>query len=319
MRNFSDLTEREVLALAISNEEEDGRIYADYAESLREDYPASARIFSDMSAEENEHRRTLIDLYVRKFGDHIPLVRRQDVRGFTPRKPVWQLRPRGIDALRRAAREMEEETSRFYRLAASRTTDASVRKLLGDLAEAEMAHTHSAEAAEEMHVPEATRARENDTARRRFILQVVQPGLVGLMDGSVSTLAPVFAAAIATHDNWNAFLVGMAASLGAGISMGFAEALADDGRISGRGLPLLRGLICGLMTFAGGIGHTLPFLIHGFRTAVAVAAGVVVLELLAIAWIRWRTMDTNPVAATVQVLVGGGLVFATGVLIGSGG
>ena len=319
MKRFDQLTEPEVLALAISNEEEDGRIYADFAHALRADYPDSARMFDDMAAEENGHRRQLIDTFTSRFGDHIPLVRRQDVRGNIARKPVWQVRALGVTAMRRQAAEMERDAERFYRQAAARSTDAGARKLLGDLAEAEAGHERSAGQAEETRLPGETRGREDTDASRRFVLQVVQPGLVGLMDGSVSTLAPVFAAAFATHSSWNAFLVGLAASLGAGISMGFAEALADDGKLSGRGTPLLRGLVCGLMTIAGGIGHTIPYLIPDFYTATLVAAVVVLFELLTIAWIQWKYMDTPPVSAAAKVMLGGGLVLATGILIGQAG
>lgn len=319
MKRFDDLTEPEILALAISNEEEDGRIYADFAHGLRADYPDTARVFDDMATEENEHRRQLIAAFRERFGDHIPLVRRQDVRGNIVRRPVWQVRALGVAAMRRQAAEMERDAERFYRRAAARSTDAATRRLLGDLAEAEAGHERTAGAAEEKRLPGEVRGREDADASRRFVLQVVQPGLVGLMDGSVSTLAPVFAAAFATHTSWNAFLVGLAASLGAGISMGFAEALADDGKLSGRGTPLLRGLVCGLMTIAGGIGHTIPYLIPDFYTATAVAGVVVVLELLAIAWIQWRYMDTPPVSAAAKVMLGGGLVLATGILIGNAG
>ncbi len=317
MRDFSDLTEREILALAISSEEEDGRIYADFAESLRAEAPASAHVFREMAAEEGEHRRTLIDLFVQKFGDHIPLVRRGDVRGFVARQAVWQVQRRGLDAMRRHAADMEIETSRFYRRAASRTSDAAIRKLLGDLAEAEEAHEHTADRLVAENLPQDVREGEDATRKRSFVLQKIQPGLAGLMDGSVSTLAPVFAAAIATHSTWQAFVVGLAASLGAGISMGFAEALSDDGSLTGRGAPLLRGIICGLMTTAGGIGHTLPFLIPQFWTAMVAAVAVVVVELAVISWVRWRYMDTPPLSAAVQVGIGGALVFATGVLIGN--
>lgn len=316
-RSFKDLSEREILALAISSEEEDGRIFADFAEGLRDNYPASAQIFTDMAAEESVHRQRLIDLYVEKFGNHIPLVRRHDVRGWVQRRPVWLLRPLGIDVVRRQARQMEQDAARFYQQAASRTGDAAIRRLLGDLAAAEEAHESAAARIEAERLPGNVRASEDDDARRRFILQIIQPGLVGLMDGSVSTLAPVFAAAFATHNPWNAFLVGMAASIGAGISMGFAEALADDGKLSGRGAPLLRGLVCGLMTFGGGIGHTLPYLIPQFVTATVVACAVVVVELLTIAWIQWRFMSTPPLAAAAKVMLGGGLVLAAGILIGS--
>ena len=317
MKSFDTLTEREVLALAISSEEEDGRTYADFAERLRTEYPDSARIFLDMSVEENEHRRSLIDLYVDKFGPHIPLVRRQDVRGFIPARATWHIPRLKIEAVRSAAREMELQASRFYRAAAARSTDATIRKLLGDLATAEDSHEHQAGLLQEQHLSQGRAEAEDDSARRRFVLQVVQPGLVGLMDGSVSTLAPVFAAAFATHQSWNAFLVGLAASIGAGISMGFAEALSDDGKISGRGTPILRGLICGAMTTLGGIGHTLPYLIGDFWTATTVACVVVVFELAVISWIRWRYMDSNLATAAVQIMVGGALVLACGVVIGS--
>jgi rubrerythrin len=317
MREFTSLTEREILALAIGAEEEDGRIYADFAERLRDTYPDSAKIFEDMSAEENGHRRSLIDIYADKFGQHIPLIRRQDVKGFVPRRAVWSMPSLGIEAVRNAARQMEIESSRFYRAAASRSTDAAIRKLLGDLAEVEEHHERQAGDIEEKHLSGGKREHEDDAAKRRFVLQIVQPGLVGLMDGSVSTLAPVFAAAFATHQSVNALLVGLAASIGAGISMGFAEALSDDGKISGRGAPVIRGLITGAMTTLGGIGHTLPYLIGNFWLATWVACGVVAVELALISWIRWKYMDSNLLTAAIQVMFGGALVLACGVLIGS--
>ena len=318
MRTFKDLTEREVLALAISSEEEDGRIYADFAESLREEYPDSARVFDDMAAEESEHRRMLIDSFVERFGNHIPLVRRQDVKGAVVRKPAWQVRQLGIDAVRRHARQMEVDAGRFYMEAASRTSDAGTRRLLGDLAAAELEHQRAADTISEKRLPGDKMASEDESARKRFILQIIQPGLVGLMDGSVSTLAPVFAAAFATQNSHDAFLVGVAASVGAGISMGFAEALADDGKLSGRGTPLLRGLVCGLMTVAGGIGHTLPYLIPAFWTATILAGVVVFIELLVIAFIQYKYMDTPPFSAAAKVMLGGALVLAAGILIGQG-
>jgi rubrerythrin len=317
MRDLWTLSERDILALAICAEEEDGRIYADFAERLRDTYPDSAMIFSEMSAEENEHRRSLLDLYTEKFGQHIPLIRRQDVKGFSRSKPVWTLPAIGIETVRSTARQMEIESSRFYREAASRSTDTAIRKLLGDLAAVEETHEHRAGDIEERYLSHGRRELEDDNARRRFVLQIVQPGLVGLMDGSVSTLAPVFAAAFATHQSTNAFLVGLAASIGAGISMGFAEALSDDGKISGRGAPIIRGLITGAMTTLGGIGHTLPYLIKDFWTATATAGVVVLFELAAISWIRWRYMDSNVLTATIQVMFGGALVLACGILIGS--
>jgi erythrin-vacuolar iron transport family protein len=318
MRDFSQLSEREVLALAIGAEEEDGRIYNDIAERLREDFPASAKVFRAMAVEESEHRRSLLDMYQQKFGDHIPLIRRQDVRGFIARKPVWQLPKPSIDDVRNLAESMESETQRFYRLAASRATDVSIRKLLGDLAEAEQEHEHRADALSEENLTAQTRENEDAHARRLFMLQYVQPGLVGLMDGSISTLAPIFAAAFSTHHAFAAFIVGVAASVGAGISMAFAEALSDDGSLTGRGTPYVRGAVTGLMTMLGGLGHTLPFLIPNLHLALLVAICVVVVELAAISWVRWRFMDTSPLRATIQVAFGGALVFATGVLIGNG-
>jgi rubrerythrin len=317
MRRFSDLNEQEVLALAISNEEEDGQLYADFAQSLRENYPDTAQVFDGMAAEESEHRRSLIDLYVTRFGKQIPPIRRKDVRGAPTYQTAWQLMPRGIEAIRRQARQMEADASRFYLQAAARATSADARKLLGDLAAAEMEHVQVAGRIEDAHMAGGAREREDEDARKRFVLQIIQPGLVGLMDGSVSTLAPVFAAAFATHNPWNTFLVGMAASIGAGISMGFAEALADDGKLSGRGAPLLRGVVCGLMTMAGGLGHTLPYLIPTFWTATILAIVVVVFELVAIAYIQFRYMDTPIIPAIAKVMFGGALVLAAGILIGS--
>ena len=317
MRGFGELDEREVLALAISSEEEDGRIYADLAHMLRDEYPDSAQVFAEMAEEESEHRRRLIDAFVGRFGNHIPLVRRQDVRGAPSRRPAWQVRPLGIEAVRRMARQMEMDAGRFYAQAASRTSDASIRKLLGDLAAAEVAHQDAASAIEERHLSGGAREAEDDTARRRFVLQYIQPGLVGLIDGSVSTLAPVFAAAFATHNTFNAFLVGLAASIGAGISMGFAEALADDGKLSGRGNPLLRGVICGVMTTIGGIGHTLPYLIPHFWTATVIAFAVVVVELVTIAYVQWRYMETPIFSSIAKVMFGGALVLGAGILIGN--
>ena len=316
-KRFADLGEREIMALAITLEEDDGRIFRDFAEGLRETYPASAKVFHDLAEEESGHRRRLIELFRERFGEHIPLVRREDVRGFVRRKPIWLIQPLGLDAVRRRAEEMEHETASFYREAAQRVGDASVRKLLVDLAEAESDHASFAHALEERHLTGPVLARETELARRNFVLQYVQPGLAGLMDGSVSTLAPLFAAAFATGRSWDAFLVGAAASIGAGISMGFAEALSDDGSITGRGRPWIRGLVCGLMTTLGGIGHTIPFLIPNFHLATTLAVAVVLVELWAIAWVRARYMDTPFLRAAFQVVLGGMLVFVTGIVIGS--
>jgi erythrin-vacuolar iron transport family protein len=316
-KNFKDLSEREILALAITLEEEDSRVYSDFADGLRETYPATAKMFEEMQAEESGHRRSLIETFRERFGEHIPLIRRQDVKGFVERKPVWLVRPLGIEAVRKQVEIMELETRRFYEHAIEKVTDASVRKLLGDLAEVERKHSAMAESLEEELLTPETRSQEDAANRRLFVLQIIQPGLAGLMDGSVSTLAPVFAAAFATRSSPDAFLVGLAASVGAGISMGFAEALSDDGSLTGRGHPWVRGMVCGLMTAAGGIGHTLPFLIRDFRLAMSAAVVVVAAELSAISYIRHRYMDTPFLSAAFQVMVGGVLVFLTGILIGS--
>ena len=317
MRTFDSLSEKEVLALAISLEEEDERVYADFAEGLHEDFPASAAIFDGMRAEESTHRRRLMDLFREKFGEHIPLLRRQDVRGFVRRKPIWLVRPLGLDAVRNQAGAMEVETRNFYERAAARARDVHIRQLLDDLAQEERSHENRAETLEKDKLRPDVKDREDEAERRLFVLRIVQPGLAGLMDGSVSTLAPVFAAAFATHSSWDAFVVGLAASIGAGISMGFAEALSDDGSLTGRGLPWVRGLICGLMTAVGGIGHTLPFLIGDFRLAMTAAVLVVIVELGVISWVRHRYMETPALSAVLQVGLGGVLVFFTGILIGS--
>ena len=317
MRRFSELDERELLALAISLEEEHGRIYAEYATGLSDSYPASAKLFTEMAEEENEHRRWLIDLFSTKFGNHIPLIRRQDVSGFVRHEPIWMVRPLGLEKVRAQAEAIERETRQFYLSALERTTDTSIRKLLGDLIAAEDKHVSHAQNLEETALTPGVKASEADTERRAFVLQYVQPGLTGLIDGSVSTLAPIFAAAFATHNTWQTFLVGLAASVGAGISMGIAEAMADDGMISGRGHPWVRGGITGAMTALGGLGHTLPFLIPNFNTATALSAVVVLIELWVIAWVRARYMDTKFWRAAFEVVLGGLIVFAVGIMIGS--
>jgi rubrerythrin len=312
IRRFDSLTEREILALAISLEEEDARIFDDLAAGLQKQHPGAADEFRKLRAEEDGHRHRLLDLYKTRFGDHIPLIRRQDVAGFVAREPVWPDRPVPLKEAQTRGAWMEAEAKRFYEAAAKRATDAGTRQLLGDLAEEERKHELTAENL-------GAAFDEDDAAAKRklFVLQVVQPGLAGLMDGSVSTLAPLFCAAFATKDSWDTFLVGLAASIGAGISMGFAEALSDDGSLTGRGRPWVRGIVCGLMTMAGGLGHTIPYLIQSFWLATGIAAAVVLVELAVIAWIRHRFMETPWWPALFQVVLGGLLVFGAGVLIGS--
>jgi erythrin-vacuolar iron transport family protein len=315
-RRFSDLSEAEVLALAISSEEEDARIYVTYADRLRVHYPATATIFDGMAEEENEHRRRLIDMFERRFGKVIPLIRREHVAGFYSRRPVWLVNNLGLDRIRQEAARMEDEAAAFYVEAAKTSTDPGTRELLGDLAAAEGQHQKRAEGLEAAQASTDAGRGENDKARRQFVLTWVQPGLAGLMDGSVSTLAPIFATAFATQNTWTTFLVGLAAAVGAGISMGFTEAAHDDGVISGRGSPLKRGLASGVMTTVGGLGHALPYLIPQFWTATAIAGVVVFIELWAIAWIQNHFMETPFMRAVVQVVLGGALVLAAGILIG---
>jgi rubrerythrin len=321
MKAFSELTEREVLAVAISGEEEDSRIYLSFAEDLAERYPDSAKVFSEMAEEEKGHRHLLLQMYEERFGPNLPPIRRGDVKGFIRRRPIWLTRNLSLETIRKEAETMEFEAERFYARAAEQATDVGVRKLLGDLAELEKGHEHLAARLSQTILTPDARGAEDKTRRRMFVLQYVQPGLAGLMDGSVSTLAPLFAAAFATHHNWQTFLVGLAASIGAGISMGFAEALSDDGSMTGRGSPWLRGGICGLMTAVGGLGHTMPYLVpdswsNAFWIATAIAAVVVFFELWAIAFIRARYMDTPFLQAVFQIVLGGVIVLAVGILIG---
>src|SRR5918997_2967102 len=322
MKALSELTEREVLALAIANEEEDARIYQSFADRLRPAFEASAGIFDDMAEEERGHRDSLYDLYRQRFGQHLPPIRREDVRGFLRGRTPWWEPSLDLDKMRGEAELMERQAANFYEKAASRATDVSVRQLFTQLAEVERGHERRAEEIAETHLTKDTKAVEESARRRAFVLQYVQPGLAGLIDGSVSTLAPLFAAAFATHHNWETFLVGLAASVGAGISMGFTEALSDDGIITGRGSPVMRGIVCGVMTTLGGIGHTLPYLIpdtwpNAFYLATLIATVVVAVELLTISWIRTKYTDTPFLRATYQVVVGGVLVLLAGIFIGS--
>lgn len=317
-RRFSDLNEKQVLALAISSEEDDARIYRSYGERLRAEYPDTAAIFDGMAIEEDNHRRRLIDLFERRFGNVIPLIRREHVSGYYARRPVWLIENLGIERIRTEAEAMERDAQRFYEKAAERSQDPATRKLLGDLAAAEAGHSHRAAQLERAHLPEDARRDEDQQAHRQFVLTWVQPGLAGLMDGSVSTLAPIFATAFATQNTHTTLLVGLAAAVGAGISMGFTEAASDDGELSGRGSPFKRGLAAGIMTTLGGLGHALPYLIPDFWTATFIAFAIVFVELWAIVWIQNRYMETPFLRATFQVVLGGALVFAAGALIGGG-
>jgi rubrerythrin len=322
MKSLSELSESEVLALAIANEEEDSRIYQTFAERLRKDFPASAKVFDEMAEEERSHRSTLYDAYRQRFGEHLPPIRREDVRGFLKRRSVWMLDNLGRERMLKEAEIMELQAANFYDKAAAQTQDLTVRELFVHLAEVERGHENRAMEAEDRNLTGDARKSEEEAGQRLFILQYVQPGLVGLMDGSVSTLAPLFAAAFATRENWPTFLVGLAAAIGAGISMGFAEALSDDGKLSGRGSPLIRGFVCGLMTTFGGIFHTIPYLVpqsvpNAFAVSTTIAAVIVFIELGLISWIRSRYMDTPIFRAAIQIVIGGLLVFLSGILIGN--
>ena len=322
MKNFADLTEREVLAVAIASEEEDSRIYMAFAEDLKDRYPDSAKIFEEMAEEERGHRHMLLETYEQRFGPHLPPIRREDVKGFLRRRPIWLTKNLSLDTIRKEVETMEMQAERFYVKAAEQAQDVGVRRLLGDLAEAEKGHEQTATRLTDQILKPDVREAEDRTNRRMFVLQYVQPGLAGLMDGSVSTLAPLFAAAFATQQNWQTFLVGLAASIGAGISMGFAEALSDDGSLTGRGSPWLRGITCGLMTTLGGLGHTAPYLVpdhwaNAFWIATSIAGVVVFFELWAIAFIRARYMDTPFLQAVFQIVLGGAIVLAVGILIGA--
>ena len=307
MKNFADLTEREVLAVAISSEEEDSRIYMTFAEDLAERYPDSAKVFEEMAEEERGHRHRLLELYEQRFGAHLPPIRREDVKGFLRRRPIWLTKNLSLDTIRKEVETMELQAEQFYIKAAERAEDVGVRRLLGDLAEEEKGHEKLAVKLTGEILSPDVRAEEDKTRRRMFV---------------VSTLAPLFAAAFATHQNWQTFLVGLAASIGAGISMGFAEALSDDGSLTGRGSPWLRGITCGLMTTLGGLGHTMPYLVpdtwpNAFWIATAIACVVVFFELWAIAFIRARYMDTPFLQAVFQIVLGGAIVLAVGILIGA--
>lgn len=316
-RRFKTLSEQEVLALAISAEEDDGRIYRAYATGLREEYPASAKVFEGMADEEDGHRRALIEHHQQRFGDHIPLIRREHVSGYFERAPDWLVRPLSLEKTRAMANKMEQDAERFYLAAAAQATDAGTRKLLGDLAHAESKHQNMAISLTEEHLTPVVKEEEDDKAHKQFLLTYVQPGLAGLMDGSISTLAPIFAAAFATGNTWSTFLIGLSASVGAGISMGFTEAAHDDGVMTGRGSPIKRGFASGIMTLIGGLGHTLPYLIPDFKIATTVAIAFVFVELWAITWIQNKYMETPWGRAMFQVLLGGSLVFAAGIIIGN--
>ncbi len=321
VKNFTELNEQEILSLAIAGEEDDNHVYTTFAEDLKERYPATAQVFTGMAATEATHREMLYELYKQRFGAELLPINKSDVNFFMRRPPVWLTRNLSLETIRKEAEIRESEAANFYVKAAESAKDPAVRQLLRELAETEMTHEELAADLETKYLTPAARESEAETHERVFVLQYVQPGLAGLMDGSVSTLAPLFAAAFATQNNWKTFLVGLAASLGGGISMGFAEALSDDGSVTGRGNPILRGIACGVMTTIGGLGHTMPYLVpdswhNAFYIATTIAGIVVFFELWAIAYMRTRYMKTPFFKAALQVVVGGLIVLITGILIG---
>jgi erythrin-vacuolar iron transport family protein len=322
LKRFSQLDEREILAIAIDNEDDDYRVYMSFADDLRERYPSTAAMFESMAKIEQSHHDSLLDTYHQKFGQNLLPIRRTDVRGFMNRRPVWLIRNLPLATIRSELEIREAESYGFYTKAATQAKDPAIRKLLNDLAQVEKSHEAVVGDIESEFLPPAERAKEDATQRRSFVLQYVQPGLAGLMDGSVSTLAPLFAAAFATHNTWSTLLVGLAASVGAGISMAFAEALSDDGALTGRGSPWLRGAVTGAMTALGGLGHTLPYLVpesvpNAFAIATGISGVVVFFELWAIAWVRAHYMDTPLLQAIFQIVLGGVIVLAAGILIGN--
>lgn len=315
-RRFSDLSERDVLALAISSEADDAHVYDDYAEALRKDFPDTAKVFEGMAAQERGHNATLTKEYERRYGGHVPLIRRESIAGYYNRRPAWVVVNLGIDRIREEVGRMEDESANFYLHALKKASDPGTRTLLESLYRTELQHEEIAGSLAERYLPVDKKAEEDEKARRQFVLTWVQPGLAGLMDGSVSTLAPIFATAFATQNSHTTLLVGLAAAVGAGISMGFTEAVHDDGVISGRGSPLKRGIASGTMTAVGGLGHALPYIIPEFWTATVIAIAIVFVELWAIAFIQNRYMETPFWRSVFQVVLGGVLVLAAGIFIG---
>ena len=315
-KHYYNLSDKEILALAISSEEEDARIYQYYASLFIKDFPETASMFQEMLDEENVHRRQLIDLFKNKFSNNIPLIKREHVQGFYTRRPIWLIENLTLDKVRQEIVKMEKDAANFYFKTAQKTADPDIRKLLGDLAEIESKHSDKALLKASIIEKSSLAIDELKKAKKQFILTWVQPGLAGLMDGSVSTLAPIFATAFATKDSHTTLLVGLAASIGAGISMGFTEAAHDDGIISGRGSPIKRGVASGVMTTLGGLGHALPYLISDFYTATIIAMFFVLIELWAIAWIQKKYMEIKFSRAIFQVVFGGALVLAAGIFIG---
>lgn len=317
-KHFQDLNDDEILSLSIDILEEDIRLYDDYSSHFLINYPETSKMFKKMSILKNKNRQQLIKLHKKKFGETLNITHKNEIYNFFKRKPKWFVIKNSIEKVRNEIIEMEANSSQFYNSFAKKSNNIETRNLLIDLAMMSREQKDNAKLIL-LNTQKLHSAKEEVTKdKKQFILTWVQPGLAGLMDGSVSTLAPIFATAFATKDSHTTLLVGLAASIGAGISMGFTEAVHDDGVISGRGSPIKRGFASGIMTTIGGLGHALPYLISDFYVATVIAMFFVLVELWAIAWIQAKYMKIKFTKAVFQVVFGGSLVLAAGILIGGG-
>lgn len=317
-KKFQDLNDNEILSLAIDNLEEDIKLYDEYSSHFLINYPVTSKMFKQMSILKNKNRKKLVELHKKKFGETLSITDQKEIANYFKRKPEWLVIKNSIEKVRNEIVEMETLSAQFYNSFAKKSQNIEIRNLLIDLAIMSREQKDNAKLIL-LNAQKSRSAKEEVTKdKRQFILTWVQPGLAGLMDGSVSTLAPIFATAFATKDSHTTLLVGLAASIGAGISMGFTEAVHDDGVISGRGSPIKRGFASGIMTTIGGLGHALPYLISDFYVATVIAMFFVLVELWAIAWIQAKYMEIKFTKAVFQVVFGGSLVLAAGILIGGG-
>ena len=317
-KKFQDLNDNEILSLAIDSLEEDIKLYDEYSSHFLINYPETSKMFKQMSILKNKNRKKLVELHKKKFGETLNITNQKEIANYFKRKPEWLVIKNSIEKVRNEIIEMETLSAKFYNSFAKKSQNIEIRNLLIDLALMSREQKDNAKLIL-LNAQKSRSAKEEVTRdKRQFILTWVQPGLAGLMDGSVSTLAPIFATAFATKDSHTTLLVGLAASIGAGISMGFTEAVHDDGVISGRGSPIKRGFASGIMTTIGGLGHALPYLISDFYVATVIAMFFVLVELWAIAWIQAKYMEIKFTKAVFQVVFGGSLVLAAGILIGGG-
>ena len=317
-KKFQDLNDNEILSLAIDSLEEDIKLYDEYSSHFLINYPVTSKMFKQMSILKNKNRKKLVELHKKNFGETLSITNQKEIANYFKRKPEWLVIKNSIEKVRNEIIEMETLSAQFYNSFAKKSQNIEIRNLLIDLALMSREQKDNAKLIL-LNAQKSRSAKEEVTKdKRQFILTWVQPGLAGLMDGSVSTLAPIFATAFATKDSHTTLLVGLAASIGAGISMGFTEAVHDDGVISGRGSPIKRGFASGIMTTIGGLGHALPYLISDFYVATVIAMFFVLVELWAIAWIQAKYMEIKFTKAVFQVVFGGSLVLAAGILIGGG-